>query len=321
MTGASKTSTLARGISDVRGGVWRGTVEMSQGGVKQATFVLEGAEGNIALHSVAGGITAACCVGAPERAGPCEDAAVIMPCGSTAAVLAVADGAGGRPAGHHAAQLALAELVHAVQAANAAGQTLRAGILNGIEHANQAVMDIGVGAATTLVVVEVEGECVRPYHVGDSSIFVVGRRGKVKLQTIAHSPVGYAVEAGLLDEADALHHEDRHIVSNVVGSPDMRIEIGSLLRLRAHDTLLLATDGLTDNLHTREIVDRIRVRPLARVLADVMAACADRMCRPSDGVPSKPDDMACILFRLTASKSDVAAVPTDHDTEAERHEC
>ncbi|UCG34436.1 MAG: protein phosphatase 2C domain-containing protein [Phycisphaerales bacterium] len=243
---------------------------------------------------------------------------MILPCGPTAAVLAVADGAGGMPAGQHAAQLALGELVHAVQAATAAGEMLRAGILNGIERANQAVMDLGVGAATTLVAVEVQENSVRSYHVGDSLILVVGRRGKVRLQTIAHSPVGYAVESGLLDEAEALHHEDRHIVSNMVGSPDMRIEIGPLLRLRPHDTLLLATDGLTDNLHTQEIVGRIRTGPLARVLGDLMAACADRMCHPSEGAPSKPDDLACILFRRMIAKADAAAITTSRDPQCEQ---
>ena len=42
------------------------------------------------------------------------------------------------------------------------------------------------------------------------------------------------VEAGWLDEEEALHHEDRHIVSNMIGAPNMRIEIGSVVRLAAH---------------------------------------------------------------------------------------
>ena len=78
---------------------------------------------------------------------------------------------------------------------------------------------------------EISNGSVRPYHVGDSVILLVGQRGKIKLQTVSHSPVGYAVEAGVLDEVEAMHHQDRHVVSNFIGSPEMRIEVGAPLRL------------------------------------------------------------------------------------------
>ena len=124
--------------------------------------------------------------------------------------------------------------------------SLRAAILDGLERANQRVLELGIGAATTLAVAEIAGTTLRPYHVGDSSILVVGQRGKMKLQTMLHSPTGYAVEAGLLDEADALHHEERHLISNMVGAVDMRIEVGSAIRLALRDTVLLATDGSSE---------------------------------------------------------------------------
>ena len=117
---------------------------------------------------------------------------------------------------------------------------MRAAIINGIERANVAVRDMGLGAATTMAVVQVQERFVRPYHVGDSLILVVGNQGKIKLQTIAHSPVGYGVEAGLLDEAEAMHHEARHVVSNIVGTEDMRIEVGARLRMAPRDTLVVA---------------------------------------------------------------------------------
>ena len=84
-------------------------------------------------------------------------------------------------------------------------------------------------------------------------------RGRVKLQTISHSPVGYAVESGMLDDQEAMHHEERHVVSNIIGTPEMRIEIGPPIDLATYDTLLVATDGLADNLHIEEIIERIEV--------------------------------------------------------------
>jgi serine/threonine protein phosphatase PrpC len=162
---------------------------------------------------------------------------------------------------------------------------LRTAILNGIEQANRAVSELGVGAATTLAIVEISGGVARSYHVGDSMILAVGQRGRVKLQTVSHSPVGYAVEAGMLDEAEALHHEDRHLVSNFIGSAEMRIEIGPPLNLAERDTLLLASDGLFDNLYNDEIIERTRKGPLEQVVRSLAGECRQRMTEPRQGVP------------------------------------
>jgi serine/threonine protein phosphatase PrpC len=159
------------------------------------------------------------------------------------------------------------------------------------------VSALGVGAATTLAAVEVQGDSVRPYHVGDSMILVMGQRQKIKLQTVSHSPVGFAVEAGVLDAAEAMHHEDRHLVSNVLGTPDMRIEVGSSLKLALRDTLLLSSDGLFDNLHTDEVVARLCKGPLASGVRRLTEDCVQRMTRPAEGEPSKPDDLSFVAFR------------------------
>ena len=131
---------------------------------------------------------------------------------------------------------------------------LRTAILNGIEAANEAVMALGNGSATTLTVVTIEGLIVRSYQIGDSEALVVGQRGAIKLQTTAHSPTGFAVEAGFLDQREALHHEERHLVSNFLGSPDMRIDVGAGVELQSRDTVMIASDGLMDNVHLDEIM-------------------------------------------------------------------
>jgi serine/threonine protein phosphatase PrpC len=213
-------------------------------------------------------------------------------------VLAVADGFGGQPAGDQAARLAIASLVESVEAVLTTGGELRWGILNGFEQANRAVSELGVGAATTLVVAEIDGHHVRPYHVGDSELLVVGQRGKLKLQTVSHTPVSYAVDSGWLNETEALHHDERHLVSNVVGAADMRIEIGSSLRLAQRDTVLLASDGLFDNLHKNEITEGIRTGSLQGVADTLAKKCLQRMNTSNTNHPSKPDDLTFILYRL-----------------------
>ena len=95
-----------------------------------------------------------------------------------------------------------------------------------------------------------------------------------------------------------MHHEDRHLVSNMVGSTDMRIEICSVLQLRPRDTLLLASDGLFDNLHLQEIVQIVRKGPLDAAVRMLAKECDGRMRTPRQGSPCKPDDVTSVVFRL-----------------------
>ena len=237
-----------------------------------------------------------------DKETPNEDAAAVISVNGEAGILVVADGLGGSPAGEQASCLAVGDLIASIREAPSDEPSLRAAILNGMENANRAVSELGIGAATTLAIAEIRDRTVRPYHVGDSMILVVGQRGKIKLQTISHSPVGYALESGLLDETEAMHHEERHVVSNIIGTPDMRIEVGSTVKMARYDTLLLASDGLFDNLHTDEIVQRIRKGPLERVMRTLVEDCRRRMHTPEEGQPSKPDDLTFIAYRCRASQ-------------------
>jgi serine/threonine protein phosphatase PrpC len=209
----------------------------------------------------------------------------------------VADGAGGLPAGKRASLTAATSLLQSLQVAMQETMLLRTAILNGIEAANLAVQELGNGSATTLTVVTIEGLTARAYQIGDSEAMVVGQRGLIKMQTTAHSPTGFAVEAGFLDEREALHHEDRHLVSNFLGTTDMRIDVGTEVQLKPRDTVLLASDGLMDNVHGDEIIQRIRKGPLDEAVARLVSLANQRMAGASPGQPCKPDDLSVIVFR------------------------
>jgi len=226
-----------------------------------------------------------------------EDSLALIGVDSSRGVVALADGFGGQPAGDQASALAARAVASTVREAIKSGAELREAIMDSFERANDAVMALGVGAASTLAVVEIDGERVRAYHAGDSEIITVGQRGKLKQQTVAHSPVGYAYESGVINEAEAMAHDERHLVSNVVGDPEMRIEIGPPLILARRDTLILASDGLTDNLHTGELAELIRKGPLLAAAKNVAAEVKNRMKDPAGDHPSKPDDSTFIIFR------------------------
>lgn len=260
--------------------------------------ILDGASAPDRLTlSLAGGTMIAYTCRAPDKETDNEDTVGAMAYGDDAAVMMVADGAGGLPAGKRASVTAVAELERSLKRSLDENTALRTAILDGIEAANQAVRDIALGSATTLTVVAVEGTTARAYQIGDSEALVVGQRGRVRAQTMAHSPTGFAVEAGFLDQRAALHHAERHLVSNYLGSADMRIDMGGTIDLQARDTILLATDGLTDNIHLHEIIELIRKGPLGKSVDALTSLAARRMTTESRTMPSKPDDLSLILFR------------------------
>ncbi len=237
------------------------------------------------------------CHRGPHKDTANEDGALVVWAAPDALVLAVADGVGGLPAGQAASALALRALRDALRAARGAASELREAILSGFDRANRAVLQAGAGGATTLAVVEVSAGRLRSYHVGDSGVLVFGGRGKIRLQTISHSPVGYAVEAGVLDETEAMHHADRHLVSNVVGDRGMHVGMSYPLRLRPMDTVLLASDGLLDNAFTGEAVERLRKGPLHAGALALAGDCLQRMREPGEHAVSKPDDLTLVAYR------------------------
>ena len=65
-----------------------------------------------------------------------------------------------------------------------------------------------------------------------------------------------------------------------------------------HDTVLLASDGLFDNLFIDEIVDSIRTGPLKDAADRLVERAGKRMSgNGAADQPCKPDDLTIVLFR------------------------
>ncbi len=246
---------------------------------------------------VGGGSLIAYTSRSPDKETGNEDTVAVLPWGPGAVVLVVADGAGGLPAGKRASLTAATSLAESLHVALEKTTSLRTAILNGIEAANDAVRELANGSATTMTIVTIEGRSARTYQIGDSEALVIGQRGLIKLQTTVHSPTGFAVEAGFLDQRDALHHAERHLVSNFIGTVDMSIDVGAGVSLRPRDTVVLASDGVTDNVHIDEIVELVRKGPLDEAADAVIAKAVQRMATERRGQPSKPDDLSLIVYR------------------------
>jgi len=271
---------------------------MTEGIAADGMMLLDGRdEAETRQVEIGGGQLVAFTARAPDKLTENEDTVAGIPWGPDACVLVVADGAGGLPAGKRASMLAVRALAESLNVALGKTMLLRTAILNGIEAANETVMAEARGSATTLTIVTIEGRLARSYQIGDSEALITGQRGRIRLQTLPHSPTGFAVEAGFLNEREALHHAERHLVSNFVGNSDMRIDVGAGVLLNPRDTVLLASDGLTDNVHLSEVVDRMRRGALDTAADRIVSLAARRMADPESLKPCKPDDLSLILFR------------------------
>lgn len=270
--------------------------EFDSEGVEQVEFL--GGEAVVYSH------------GCPTReSSPNEDAACLIEIAGDRGLIAVADGVGGAAAGNDASRCAVESLAESCFELELSethdSRGIRAEILDAVEFANEEITSWGTGAGSTLTIVELAGQQFRYFHVGDSGAMVTSNRGSIKFATVGHSPIAQAVEIGMLDAEEAFTHEDSNLLSNCLGSKELKIEIGVFQKLAIRDTVLLASDGLFDNLTQSEIADIIRKGDLMEQVSMLVESAAAKMKLKLNGnntsAIGKPDDLSVVCWRANAS--------------------
>lgn len=249
------------------------------------------------LYELAQGQTAIFSRKSPYKDGVNEDSALLLPLDENRAILAVADGLGGRLGGAGASQTAINHLEQ-IASQRPEPDDLRGAVIDAFERANLEVMANGIGSCTTLIAVEVVPTGLRTYHAGDSSALLFDAKGEIKLETIPHSPVGYALAAGLIDDDEAFAREDRHLVSNVLGAESMHIDISTALHCQPGDTLVLASDGLFDTVRITEVREFVTSNGVLEATAELASLAMRRMCGEPGEQQGKPDDLTIVLHRF-----------------------
>ncbi len=233
----------------------------------------------------------------PLKETPNEDALGVIPVANDATVLVVADGMGGMPAGEQAARI-IVETMTDTLAQKPEEQLLRDAIISGIDQSSQNIKDLRNGAGATVSVVEISGNKLRSYHAGDSLILLTSSHGNIKYLTMAHSPIGYALECGAIEQVTAMLHDERNMISNYVGMPEMFIHVGPVIEMAPQDTVIVASDALSDNLYEQEISEFIRKGSLLDSVNDMIEVCSDNMMNIMPDRRCHPDDFSFICFRV-----------------------
>ncbi len=217
---------------------------------------------------------------------------------------AVADGMGGHAAGEVASKRAISVLfqqyyedpdVDLVRSLERSFWAANAEI-----YAQAATHPEQSGMGTTMVAAVVQDDELVVANVGDSRAYLI-RDGQAEQISHDHSWVNEQVEAGLLTESEAETHVYRNIITRSLGSrPDVPVDTFSL-PLQVGDSLLLCTDGVSNEVRAPEIGQIISEASGADQAASSLIATANRR--------SGADNLTAVVVRVAGLHAERAGSP------------
>jgi len=197
-------------------------------------------------------------------------------------VFLVADGMGGLEAGEVVSSLAVKtvakELLPPGERESASlAEGLKSRMVTAFEEANDRIRRFAMdgpgleSTGTTLVGLVRCGESFVLGNVGDSRAYLI-RAGSIRLLTEDHSLVMAQVRSGLMTREEAARSPERNIIYRALGMA-ARLEVDTwIIPAAPGDSFLLCSDGLSDVLADRELLD-IANQGAADAPQDVCARC------------------------------------------------
>tara|TARA_B100001248_G_scaffold262372_1_gene257825 strand:+ start:1562 stop:2356 length:795 start_codon:yes stop_codon:yes gene_type:complete len=208
-------------------------------------------------------------------------------------VLGVSDGAGGHPRGADAAAIVGEEVLSKAQ------DVLEKGFnpLQLIEDINAKILALKAGAKTTLALITLYDDSFRAYSVGDSEVVFWNTQSTEVYTNVPDSTTGYRVQAGDLEQKEALDAPDRHIVYNMLGDKIYKTEVSSSIETKKGNTILVGTDGLFDNFSHEDLRQILSSGKFEEAFDAIVQICS------SEGTQGlrKDDDIAFFLIRKIKS--------------------
>ncbi len=131
------------------------------------------------------------------------------------------------------------------------------------------------GMGTTAVLVAVVNDKIHVAHVGDSRAYLV-RQGKINQLTIDHSMVQEMIDEGEITHEEAKMHPNKNIITRALGiSKDVDVDY-SMKTKKAGDAVIICTDGLTNYLDQKEILDYFKVEKGEAFVDGLISAANER---------------------------------------------
>ena len=221
----------------------------------------------------------------------------------------VADGMGGHLAGERASGLAVAAIEQFMLnsfrwffgSGSPDEQRVLAQFQAAIRHADARILEESAahpelrGMGTTVTMAFHLGTQLCVIHVGDSRAYLY-RDQELHQLTEDHTVVADMVRSGVLRQDQVAGHQLRHTITNVVGGPELGVNVEArALEVRDGDRLLLCSDGLTEMVTNDVIIATLDAEPAAE------AAATKLLAQARDGEAS--DNITLIVVRFEAAES------------------
>ena len=214
----------------------------------------------------------------------------------------VCDGMGGEAAGEVAARVAAdTAFRHFLSAPpeSAPDQLLK----EAIQAAQNQLLQAGAqhpqyqNFGTTIAIALIKGNTLHYAHVGDSRIYLLSRNA-LTLLTEDDSLVHQMLKEGLITPDQALHHPQKHILSQSLGPRQQPNPHIGQTKLRSGDIVLLCTDGLSNLLSQDEIISQVSQASTLSTAAESLVSQANRQ--------GGYDNITVLLLRPPAKRATFA---------------
>ncbi|MCI5839722.1 MAG: Stp1/IreP family PP2C-type Ser/Thr phosphatase [Peptoniphilaceae bacterium] len=111
-----------------------------------------------------------------------------------------------------------------------------------------------MGTTVVCVCIDVDKNLLHFSHIGDSRAYLF-RDNTLKQITRDHSLVNDLLDSGSLTPEEAKNYKNKNTITRAVGS-ESKIKIDSIsFEMQKNDIILLVTDGLTDEVGEKEIIE------------------------------------------------------------------
>lgn len=188
-----------------------------------------------------------------------EDATGVFRNGTGQVLILVSDGMGGHSHGDVASQFVREKIGEAWESENLLDVgTCEQYLRNLVMRVNRNLYDYQdsepeyEGMGTTLVLVAFIDATIIILNVGDSRAYVMNTRS-IEQVTKDHSFVNMLVDTGEITSDEAREHPQKNIITKAMGTERLIQADVFRLRNRQYDYLLIASDGLTDEVRTDEM--------------------------------------------------------------------
>lgn len=195
-----------------------------------------------------------------------EDYVFLSDIYSNGVILAiVADGMGGHLAGEIASKTSvekIREIIEKKMSKKMTEDDYKELLREAIIEANTSVYNLSLknedynGMGTTIIVSLITDEWLILAHIGDSRAYLINDNDYIQL-TNDHSLVNELLNSGQITEEEALVHPQKNVLTRALGT-DQKVDI-DILRTdwRENQILMLCSDGLTNYVSDKKIVELI----------------------------------------------------------------